>query len=211
MHSQLTIGITLPDSTFCQGYFQELLCYGFYRLQKNSLTWSPFGSACGTKHRKRSTWKRDQASATLFSQPEICLAENATLFFKHYWTKNLRSSIISGHFDVCTFTIETTASLSVRTMIFLPLSDVPHRTMDATIGNKILSMVSTACVTLTQATSPETIAWQKLPNPISPLASMTNCSSSQADHTWSGMIETPLNSFKNRSHIFKSVLVPTSA
>ena len=88
--------ITPPDSmghatfcqgTFCRGCYQKLLCYCFYRLQRNSGTRSPSGSACGTKLRKSFTWKRDKASAILFSQPGICLGENATLFFKHCRSK----------------------------------------------------------------------------------------------------------------------------
>ena len=59
--------------------------------------------------------------------------------------KNLRSFVISGHFDVCQFIIETTASLYVNDP-FTPKRDLPLRT------------IATIDVTQTLGTSPETIA-----------------------------------------------------
>ena len=106
--------------------------------------------------------------------------------------KNLRSFVISRHFDVSPFIIETTASLYVNDP-FTPKRFAPQNHSHQWCNTNSGHLPWNHCLT-------------KAPRHLS-----SPCINEELQlvigrpHS----IETPLNSFKNRSHIFKSLLVPT--
>ena len=177
---------------FAKDAVKKLLCYGFYWLQRNSGTRNPSGSVSGTKLWKSFIWKRDKASDTLFSQPGICLAENATLIFKHCRKKNLRSFVISRHFDVCPFIIETTPSLYVNDP-FTPKRFAPQNHSHHWCNTNSGHLPWNHCLTKAPRNLSSTCINEELQLVIG------------RPHS----IETQLSSFKKRSHISKSLLAPT--
>ena len=106
--------------------------------------------------------------------------------------KNLRSFVICRHFDICQFIIETTASLYVNDPL-TPKRFAPQKRSHHWCNTNSGHLPWNHCLT-------------KAPRKLS-----STCINEELQLVIGrpNTIETPLNSFKNGSHIFKSLLAPT--
>ena len=173
-------GIRLPG-TFCQG------C-----CQRNSGTRNPSGSVSGTNFERVSPESGTKLPIHYFHNLEYVLQKMQHCSLNIAGKKNLRSFVISGHFDVCQFIIETTASLHVNDP-FTPKRFAPQNHSHHWCNTNSGHLPWNHCLTKAPRNLSSTCINEELQLVIGRPQS----------------IETPLNSFKKRSHIFKSLLAPT--